>query len=39
VTVAVLTKTPPHWWLDVDDDLLATYLEVYTEIYTPQNGG
>lgn len=36
MTVAVLTGTPPQWWFDVDDDVLATYLEVYTELHKPR---
>lgn len=33
MTLAVLTHTPPQWWLDVDDDLIATYTEVWNEIH------
>lgn len=39
MTLAVLTKTPPDWWLDVDDDLVETFLDVWTEIYKPRKGG
>ena len=39
MTLAVLTNTPPSWWLEEDDALLATFLDVWLEVHKAQRGG
>jgi hypothetical protein len=39
VTVAALTGTPPSWWIEEDDALVATFLDVWIELHKPKTGG